>query len=213
MVKYVKVLLKQKQVPVIENKNNMNNNNTNNNKKKKILFISDDIRFFSGVSVATKEMVKQTVHKYDYTLLGGANGHPELGKICDMSQHFNEEANIKDAYCKLYPVNGYGDANILFQIIEIEKPDAIAAITDPRQYMWLFAIEAQIHTMGIPLVYWHIWDSQMMPQWNRPSYDSVDALLAISQQSNNVAKHVCDPLNCISLEGEFDQDGNLITTK
>ena len=191
----------------------MNNNNINNNKKKKILFIVDDIRFFSGCAVAGKELIKQSIHKYDYVVMAGANGHPEIGKICDMSQHFNEETNIKDAYCKLFPVNGYGDANVLFQIIEMEKPDSILFLTDPRQYMWLFAIEAQIHAMGIPLVYWHIWDSQLMPMWNRPGYDSIDALLAISQQSNNVAKHVCDPLNCISLEGEFDQDGNLITTK
>lgn len=188
----------------------MNNNNTNNNKKKKILFISDDIRFFSGVSVATKEMIKQTVHRYDYALLGGANGHPELGKICDMSQHFNEEANIKDAYVKLFPVNAYGDANVLFQIIEIEKPDAIAFITDPRQYGWLFAVEAQIHAMGIPLVYWALWDELPYPSYNNAGYSSCDAIFGISKQSDNIHKWVLDPLNAISIDGEFDEDGKLI---
>ena len=180
------------------------------NKKKKILFIGDDIRFFSGVAVALKEMVAQTVHKYDYALISGAHNHPEVGKICDMSAEFNNITGIKDAYVRLYPANGYGDANILFQIIDIEKPDAIAFITDPRQYGWLFAIEAQIHSMGIPLVYWNIWDSQMTPQWNRPFYDSCDALLGISRQTHNNNMWVCDPLNCISLDGEYDEDGNLI---
>jgi len=185
-------------------------NNTNTNKKKKILFIFDDPRFFSGCAVAGKELIRQSIHKYDYAVLAGAQNHPEIGKICDMSQHFNEEANIKDAYCRLYPVNGYGDANVLFQVIEIEKPDAILFLTDPRQFQWLFAIEAQIHAMGIPLCYWSIWDCNPFPMWNRAGYDSCDLLMGISHQSHNIHKWVCDPLNCLSLEGEFDEDGNLI---
>jgi len=180
------------------------------NKKKKILFIGDDIRFFSGVAVALKEMVAQTVHKYDYALISGAHNHPEVGKVCDMSAEFNNITGIKDAYVRLYPANGYGDANILFQIIDIEKPDAIAFITDPRQYGWLFSIEAQIHSMEIPLIYWSIWDCNPFPMWNRPAYDSCDLLMGISKQSHNIHKWVLSPERCLSLTGEFDKDGNLI---
>ena len=179
-------------------------------KKKKILFISDDIRFMSGVGVSAKELVTQTVHKYDYCMIGGASAHPEAGKVIDMSAAFNQEANIKDAYVRIYAANGYGDANIVFQIIEMEKPDVILFETDPRFFQWLFAIEAQIHSLGIPLVYWALWDCCPMPMWNRAGYSSTDCILGISKQSNNLHKWVLDPLNCISLDGEFDKDGNLI---
>ena len=180
------------------------------NKKKKILFISDDIRFFSGVAVSARELITQTVHKYDYVQIGGASQHPEAGKVVDVSPIFNQQLNITDAYVKIYATHGYGDANILLQVIEIEKPDAILMETDPRFYGWLFNVEAVIHSMGIPICYWSIWDCDPYPMWNRPFYDSCAALFGISQQSHNIHKWVCDPLNCMSLEGEFDKDGNLI---
>ena len=182
----------------------------NKNKKKKILFICDDPRFFSGVGVMSKELIKQTIHKYDYAVIAGAHQHPEQGKVVDISQAIGTEANVVDAYCRLYPCNGYGDANIIFQLIDIEKPDAICMITDPRFYGWLFAIETQIHSLGISINYITIWDNLPYPMWNRPFYDSCDSLLAISKQTYNITKWVCDPLNCISLEGSFDIDGNLI---
>jgi len=38
------------------------------------------------------------------------------------------------------------------------------------------------------------------PMWNRPFYQSCDALFAISKQSNNIAKHVLGAENCFSLD-------------
>jgi len=179
-------------------------------KKQKILLIGDDIRFFSGVACASKELVKQTIHKYDWAMIGGASQHPEAGKVADISPVFNHELNIKDSYAKIYSTHGYGDANILFQVIEMEKPNAICMITDPRFYGWLFNVEAAIHSMGIPIVYWSIWDALPYPIWNRPFYDSCDGLFGISKQTHNLHKWTCDPLNCLSIDGEFDADGNLI---
>ena len=157
-----------------------------------------------------KEIILQTVHKYDYAVIAGANQHPEAGKIVDASQAFSNESKVNDAYVRLYPVNGYGDANIVFQILELEKADAICMITDPRFYGWLFAIEAQLHSMGISINYLTIWDNLPYPMWNRPFYDSCDSLLAISKQTYNICKWVCDPLNCITVNGEFDINGTLI---
>ncbi len=61
--------------------------------------------------------------------------------------------------------------------------------TDPRFWGWLYAIEKQVRAK-VPLTYLHIWDDLPYPMWNRPFYQSCDALFAISKQSNNIAKHV-----------------------
>lgn len=180
------------------------------NKKKKILWIGDDIRMNSGVSTMGREMILSTVHKYDYICLGGAIQHPDKGKMFDLSKSTADLTGVSDAYVKILPVDGYGNEQILFQIIATEKPDAICMITDPRFYGWLFALEKQIRGSGIPICYWAIWDDVPYPMYNRPYYESCDAIFGISKQSDNIHKWVLDPKNCISVEGQFDKDGTLI---
>ena len=90
--------------------------------KKRILLLSDDLRMNSGVATMSRELVLGTVHKYDWVQIGGAITHPRKGKIFDLSQPTNELKNINDAYVKVYPVDGYGNENILNQIMTIERP-------------------------------------------------------------------------------------------
>ena len=121
--------------------------------KKKILLLSDDIRVHSGVGTMSNSVVTGTLHKYDWVQMAGAINHPEIGKVTDMSEHYQKELGVKDAYVKLYPVNGYGDQNVLRQIIDIEKPDAIMHFTDPRFWGWLYAMEHELrHTT--PIMYY-----------------------------------------------------------
>lgn len=180
------------------------------NEKPTMLFIGDDPRFFSGVGVMTREIIKQTAHKYKYTVIAGAHQHPDAGKIIDFSAEIARESGVKDAYCKLYPCHGYGDANILFQLLAIEKPNVLCMITDPRFYTWLFAIEHQVHAANIPICYINIWDNLPYPMWNKPFYESCDALFSISKQTYNINKWVMNPSNCIAIDGGFDSEGNLI---
>jgi hypothetical protein len=63
----------------------------------------------------------------------------------------------------------------------------------------LYAIEKQVRAK-VPLTYLHIWDDLPYPMWNRPFYQSCDALFAISKQSNNIAQHVLGAENCFSLD-------------
>ena len=93
----------------------------NKPKKKKILLLSDDLRMHSGIATQSKEFVMGTLHKYDWVQIGGAVNHPEQGKIIDMSQAAENEYNIKDAYLKIYPVSGYGNADMLRELIKMEK--------------------------------------------------------------------------------------------
>ena len=101
-------------------------------KKKKILLLSDDLRMHSGIATQSKEFVMGTMHKYDWVQLGGAVKHPEHGKIVDMCQAVQNEYGVRGAYLKIYPITGYGNPNILREVMEIEKPDAIMHFTDPR---------------------------------------------------------------------------------
>jgi hypothetical protein len=180
------------------------------NGKKTILLLSDDLRMNSGIATMSRELVLSTVHKYNWVQLAGAIAHPEKGKVYDLSQSTNEMKKTKDAYVKLYPTDGYGNEQILFQIIGIEHPDAILHFTDPRFWGWLYAIEKQIRGQGIPLCFYTIWDDIPYPMYNRPYYESCDALFSISKQTYNINKWVMSPENCCAIDGTFDKDGNLV---
>ena len=108
--------------------------------RKKILLICDDIRMHSGIATVGKEVVLGTAHKYNWVNIGGAIQHPDFGKRFDLSTDSGLQCGVEDASVMLYPSNGYGDPAFLRQIRDIEKPDAIMLITDPRYFTWLFPI-------------------------------------------------------------------------
>jgi glycosyltransferase involved in cell wall biosynthesis len=164
-------------------------------KRKKILLLSDDLRMNSGIATMSRELVLSTVHQYDWVQLAGAIQHPEKGKVFDLSQSTNEMKKMTDAYVKVYPTDGYGNENILFQLITMERPHAILHFTDPRFWGWLYALEKQIRGV-MPLTYLNIWDDVPYPMYNRPFYESCDALFSISKQTMNINKWVLQPENC-----------------
>ena len=177
--------------------------------KKKILLLSDDLRMHSGVSTMSRELVVGTVHKYDWVQIAGAINHPDQGKIINMSDEIKNNTNINDAYVVLYPTAGYGNEDILYTVIARENPDAIMHFTDPRYWSWLYAIERELRKK-IPITYLNIWDDLPYPMWNRPFYESCDALFSISKQTYNINKWVLGPENCTTLDGDFDKEGNII---
>tara|TARA_Y100001938_G_scaffold147320_1_gene228237 strand:+ start:130 stop:1509 length:1380 start_codon:yes stop_codon:yes gene_type:complete len=151
-------------------------------KKKKILLMSDDLRMHSGIATQSKEFVMGTLKHYDWAQLAGAVKHPEEGKVVDMTDSLRKDLGIKDCYLRLYPVSGYGDPNLLRQVIEIEKPDAILHFTDPRFWVWFYQMEHEIR-QNIPIFYYNIWDDLPDPQYNRDFYRSSDLLMSISKQT------------------------------
>jgi glycosyltransferase involved in cell wall biosynthesis len=155
------------------------------NERKKILLICDDIRVHSGVATVARELVLNTAQHFNWVNVGGAINHPEQGKRLDLSSDTNTNTGLTDSSVVLYPSNGYGDANLIRQLISIEKPDAIFLITDPRYFIWLFQIENEIRKK-MPIIYLNIWDDYPAPMYNRGYYESCDALLAISKQTKNI---------------------------
>ena len=163
--------------------------------KKKILLLSDDLRMSSGVATMSAEIVRNTIHKFDWVQIGGAIDHPEKNREIDLG-----DAVLKDwklplgedgikPYLKLYPTSGYGNQQLIRNLIDKENPDAIMIYTDPRFWVWLFQMEHELR-MHIPMLYYNIWDDLPYPMWNQPYYDSVDALFNISKQTVNIVKNV-----------------------
>ena len=159
--------------------------------KKKILLLGDDFRLPSGIGTISKEIIYNTVKKYDWVQIGGALNHPDAGKAFDLSDQVAKETGVEDASVKLIPYTGYGDRNILFSVINQEKPDAILHFTDPRYWTWLYALEHELKTtFNIPLFYYSIWDDLPYPMWNAPYYGSCDMIMGISKQSDNIHREV-----------------------
>ena len=155
------------------------------NERKKILLICDDVRVHSGVATIARELVLNTAQHFNWVNVGGAINHPEAGKRLDLSPDTNNNTGLTDSSVILYPSSGYGDARLIRQLIQIEKPDAIFLITDPRYFIWLFQIENEIRKK-MPIIYLNIWDDYPAPMYNRSYYESCDALLAISKQTKNI---------------------------
>lgn len=153
--------------------------------RKNILLLCDDIRMHSGIATMAREFVLGTAHQYNWFNLGAALKHPEVGKVMDLSADVNKRLGIEDADVKVMPNNGYGDANIIRQLIKKQKPDAIFIFTDPRYWIWLFEIEREIRSK-IPIFWLNIWDDYPAPMYNKDYYNSVDLLMAISKQTKNI---------------------------
>ena len=130
-------------------------------------------------------MVINTCQHFNWVQVAGAIKHPEAGKRFDLSADTNKEAELEDSSVILYPTDGYGNPDLIRQLIKIEKPDAIFIITDPRYFTWLFNMESEIRKV-MPIIYLNIWDDYPAPLYNKAYYESCDALLAISKQTKNI---------------------------
>ena len=153
--------------------------------RKKILLLCDDIRMHSGVATMAREIVVGTAHHFNWVNVGGAIKHPDQGKFFDLSADVNKQTGIEDADVKLFATSGYGDQNLIRDIIKREKPDAIFLFTDPRYWTWMFDMEREIRKTT-PIFYLNIWDDYPTPLYNRAFYESCDLLMSISKQTKNI---------------------------
>ena len=160
-------------------------------KRKKIMLIADDIRVHSGVATVAKEIVLKTCQHFNWVNVAGAIKHPEKGKRLDLSKDTADLSGVEDASVMMYPVDGYGDPRIIREILNIERPNAILLITDPRYFMHIWNMEQEIRKQ-IPIAYLNIWDDYPAPMYNRPYYEACDLLMGISKQTVNFNKLVLE---------------------
>ena len=158
-------------------------------KKKKILLLSDDLRMASGIATMSKALVMGTVDKYDWFQVGAAINHPDKGKILDVSVDIQKQTGVEDASVKILPWTGYGNADLVRQLINSERPDAILHFTDPRYWIWLYEMEHELR-QNIPILFYAIWDDLPDPLYNRNYYESCDWIGCISRQTYGIVSRL-----------------------
>lgn len=150
-----------------------------NKKKLKIVTMSDHPLVSSGVGTQTKYIIEGLLAtgRYQFISLGGAMRHEDYRP--QRVDQWGEDWTI-------YPVDGYGDENLLRELMDVEKPDAIWFMTDPRFFMWLFNMSDEIRDRGIPLLYYHVWDNYPVPKFNKSLYHSCDFIGCISKLTHDI---------------------------
>lgn len=173
--------------------------------RKTILFLADDIRMPSGIGTMARELIVGTAHIYNYVHVGAGINHPDYGKVFDLSHDINKDVGISDASVLLYPFNGYGNQGLVRDLIKKHSVDAIVHFTDPRYWVWLYQMSAEIR-QHVPIFYYHIWDDLPAPHYNKPYYESCDLLMGISKQSVNISHLVLGADNYTELNDKTTAD-------
>lgn len=158
--------------------------------RKTILLLSDDMTRESGVANMSREIVMATCHRYNWLQVGALINHPQKGQIIDISQNIAEVTGVEDPFVQIIPyANSYGEPRLIYQIFNERKIDMVVHFTDPRYWQWLYDISYFIR-QRCPLVYYHVWDNDPSPVFNKGSYMSDDVIITISRLTNMVVKDV-----------------------
>jgi len=150
--------------------------------KIKIFTISDMPLSPSGVGTQTRYVIEGLLKtgKYKFVSLGGAIKHQQYQPV--KTEEWGDDWII-------FPVDGFGNPDIIRSIIRNERPALLWFMTDPRFYDWLWAIEDEIRPL-IPMVYYHVWDNYPYPVFNRKFYLSNDFIATISKVTDDFVKTV-----------------------
>ncbi|MAH49627.1 hypothetical protein CMI37_27640 [Candidatus Pacearchaeota archaeon] len=151
-------------------------------KKRKILTISDHPLAPSGVGTQTKYIIEALLEtgRYQFISLAGAIRHDNNNPT--RTEEWGDDWVI-------YPVEGYGNQDLVRSIIRHEKPDILWFMTDPRFWGWLWQIEHEVRPL-MPMVYYHVWDNYPFPTYNRKWYVSNDVICTISKVTDDVVANV-----------------------
>ena len=167
-------------------------------KKKKILVIADSPLAPSGVGTQTKYMIEGMLRtgEFSFVCMAGALKHPSY-------QPMKIDPHGEDWI--IHPVDGYGNPDIVRQMITHYKPDALWFMTDPRFYVWLWDMEDEIRDK-IPMIYYHVWDNYPYPKFNKRFYDSNDLVCTISKVADDIVSAVSPGVKCIRIPHTVDTD-------
>tara|TARA_Y100000034_G_scaffold86302_1_gene103506 strand:- start:3359 stop:4642 length:1284 start_codon:yes stop_codon:yes gene_type:complete len=151
-------------------------------KKTKILVIADHPLSPSGVGTQTKYFIEALLKtgKYQIICLGGAVKHKDYTP--QKVEPYNEDWRI-------FPIDGYGNHEIIRSIMQKERPDVLWFMTDPRFFGWLWEIENEIRAR-VPMVYYHVWDNFPSPSFNGQFYRSTDEVVCISKVTHKILQDV-----------------------
>ena len=150
--------------------------------KKKILVLSDHPLSPSGVGSQTKYFIESLLKtgRYQFICLGGAIKH---------ENYTPQRVDPWGEDWKIFPVDGYGNHEIIRSVLQKERPDALWFMTDPRFYGWLWEIENEVRA-NLPMVYYHVWDNFPSPHFNADFYNSTDVVACISKVTHQILQDV-----------------------
>lgn len=156
--------------------------------RRKILLLSDHPLAPSGVGTQAKYLCENLLAtgKYRFLCLGGAIKHPDY-----RVQNISPE-KYGDRSWLILPVDGHGNKEVLRRILAEEKPDAVVIFTDPRFFYWIWEMEDEVRSV-CPLVYWHVWDNDPVPEYNRSFYESTDHIAALSLKTYGLLQGIGYP--------------------
>ena len=151
-------------------------------KKIKVLTLSDMPLSPSGVGTQTRYICEALLKtgKFQIRSFGGAIKHPKYDPI--KTEQYGDD-------WIMYPVDGYGNKEMVRSIIRQEKPDIMWFMTDPRFWGWLWEMENEIRPL-MPMVYYHVWDNYPYPTFNKTFYESNDFIATISKVTDDIVKTV-----------------------
>ena len=144
--------------------------------------ISDHPLSPSGVGTQTKYVIEALLKsgKFEVVSLGGAIKHDDYTPA-------KVEAYGDDWI--IFPVDSYGDPNLIRSFLRQHKPDILYFMTDPRFYDWLWQMEDEVREC-VPMVYYHVWDNYPYPYYNKVWYDSTDVIATISKVTSDIVQTV-----------------------
>lgn len=139
--------------------------------------------------LAIMELLK--TQKYQFWCFGGAIKHPSYDPVQVDPQTFGDGNWI------IQPVNGHGDKELMRRTLADFKPDAIVLFTDPRFFTWIWEMEDEIRRV-CPIVYWHVWDNDPTPEFNRTIYEATDYIIPLSLKTYGILQDLKFPADRFS---------------
>ena len=166
-------------------------------KKIKVLTLSDHPLFSTGVAIQTKLFIESMLQtgKFEFVSLAGAKQHRDMSPI--KTEQYGDD-------WKIFPVEGYGNVEMVRSVMRTERPDVVWLMTDPRYYEWLWKIEDEIRAQA-SLVYYHVWDNDPAPHYNKKFYDSNDLVVSISKLTERVVNEVGTKAKHVRIPHTVDQ--------
>lgn len=145
--------------------------------KKTILMLSDHPLSTSGVGTQARWLIHGLINtgKYSFRCFGGAVRHDNYETVA-----VNPDFIVK-------PTDGFGDRNLLRQTLVQLQPDALLLFTDPRFFIWVWEMADEIRQI-CPITYWHLWDNDPWPDFNRVLYESTDLINCINWPTYQMVK-------------------------
>lgn len=149
--------------------------------RRKILWLSDHPLIPSGVGVQARYTIEQLLKSgsYRFICLGGAIKHPDYNPQMVSPDVFGEGNWV------IHPVDGHGNKEQLRRFLAQERPDALVLFTDPRFFYWVWEMEDEIRAV-CPIIYWHVWDNDPLPDFNSPIYEATDYIIPLSLKTYGI---------------------------